>query len=480
MSPRSEITDAEGNTLNWRFEDGFLRAIGSNGYATDRCLGPAKGITALNGNTSEPYELVVQDCIDRNVYDRENIFEHSGVIQRTPTTSRHQTTTTTTPKEVGRHMKFLVVGDGRVQSLAPVLDSNHPGKDIINDKPFCLTAMKWDGDEHTKAYLIPCRESGTESEDTVDTTSDNFQERVRLQQQLFDIDNRSSYESFLFEFDSADYRFLQLAYQIGYNGNSAAANTEAKHYDGFDSYAIRVMTGGDSSLDQDPKFIFERSVSPGPDSKSGIVLYPFSYFGIAGQMEAHLIGTSRNGLESSWLASTSFVVSESDINPLTNGVTWALVTFSAFMACYYILMKAKRCSCDVWRRKRKRESEITADTMNMIRNGFPIYVDVNNNDRDNNNIRLPPLIEHLIVDLPNRIAEEDEFDMDSDEGDENDNRDSDDDITEAETSFGSSELFTITETDATVDSNDSNDDSSVLFTTADIETAQQSDRRERL
>jgi len=362
------------------------------------------------------------------------------------------------------------------------LDSNHPGKDIINDKPFCLTAMKWNGDEHTKAYLIPCRDSGTEHQDTVDTNSDNFQERVHLQQQLFDIDNRSSYESFLFEFDSEDYRFLQLAYQIGYNGNSAAHTEAAKDYDGFDTYAIRVMTGGGSSPNREPKFVFERSVSPGPDSKSGIVLYPFSYFGIAGQMEAHLIGTSRNGLDSSWLASTSFVVSESDINPLTNGVTWALVTFSAFMACYYILMKAKRCSCDVWRRKRKRESEITADTMNMIRNGYPLFVDVNNNNdgTNNNNSRLPSLIEALTVDLPNRITEEDEFDdIDSEEGDENDNRDSDDDITEAETSVGSSELFTITETDATIGSNDSNDDSSVLFTTSDIEAAQQSDRRER-
>lgn len=447
MKPLSEITDGEGNVLNWRFEDGFLRAVGSDGHATDRCLGPAAGVTTLNGNTSEPYELVVQDCPDRGVHNGENIFEHGAVI-KTPKTSP----TETTPEEVARHMKFLVVGDGRVQSLARVSGSKTPGKDIINDKPFCLTAMKWDGDEHTKAYLIPCREFGIESED-VDTTSDNLEERVRLQQQLFDIDNRSSYDSFLFELHSEDQRYLQLAYQIGYNGNSAA-NREAKNYDRFDSFLIRVMSGGDSSPDQDPNFVFERTVSPGPDSNSGIVVYPFSNFGTAGRMEAHLLGTSRNGLETSWLASTSFVVSDSDVKPLTNSVTWALVTFSAFMAFYVIVVKANRIFCND-KRKKKRESELTAATANMIANGYPVFVGAN----DDTNIRLPSvmhLIEAIDVDLPHRISEEDEFDMDSDESDEDDNRD--DDITEPETvtSVGSNDLYT-----------------------NDIETAQQPHREER-
>ena len=51
------------NTLDWFYEDGLLRAVDRDGYAHDTlCLGPRKGVTHLDGNTHQTYELVLQDC----------------------------------------------------------------------------------------------------------------------------------------------------------------------------------------------------------------------------------------------------------------------------------------------------------------------------------------------------------------------------------------------------------------------------------
>jgi len=391
--------EASETALNWRFEDGLLRSIGPDGYATDLCLGPSNSITTLDGSTCKPYELVLQDCPGVETSNKENIFERddtsNNIAPTTPTTSE-------------RHMQFLVVGDGRVQSLAPVLSE---GKDVIADKPFCVTIMKLQDDNHSNAYLMPCHDPNN-SQGTKECLQNLL---VFSWKQDFDTDAESSFEPFLSNLKSEDESMLQLAYQIG---NHETTSSD-KNDDQFDSFVIRVTSDVDSSLNQDPAVVFETTVSTGSDSRSGIFSYPLSSFRVAGGMEGHLIRTSRDGLESSWLASTSFVVLETSINPLTNGWTWALVVFSSFMACYVILIKSKSFFCrntTKRKRKKKRESDLTAATLNSINVGdldwgrasvrIPSGID-GDNESGGTTVQIPTRING--VQRPNQIDEEDQI-----------------------------------------------------------------------
>ena len=394
--------EANETALNWRFEDGLLRSIGPDGYATDLCLGPSNSVTTLDGSICKPYELVLQDCPGVQTSNTENIFERdetSNNIAPPP-----PPTTTTTPSE--RHMQFLVVGDGRVQSLAPVLSE---GKDVIADKPFCVTIMKLEDDKNSSAYLMPCHDP-TNSQKTKECLQSLL---VFSWKQSFDIDAESSFEPFLSNLKSEDESVLELAYQIGNHGPISSD----KNDEPFDSFVIRVTTDGDASLDQDPAVVFERTVSTGPDSMGGIFSYPLSSFRVAGGMEAHLIGTFRNGLETSWLASTSFEVPETVTHTLSNGWIWALVVFSSFMAFYVILIKSKSFFCrntTKRKRKKKRESDLTAATLNSINVGdldwgrasvrIPSGID-GDNDSAGTAVQIPTRING--VPRRNRIDEED-------------------------------------------------------------------------
>jgi len=363
------------HTLNWRYEDGLLRSVGQDGYATDLCLGPNTTVTALDGYTLNPYELFLQDCpgVQRI---KENVFDHGTTARtrsRTASSIATRTSDETTPVEdtatasPTRHMRFLIVGDGRVVSLVPVFDPKNPGKDIIAEKPFCVTIMKWGEDQHTKAYLIPCRDDNSYNE-VRDKEIGRIEEQIRPQQQFFDTSARSSFESFIFNWQNECDNTVQFAYQIGHNGASSSTDNE-KNYDRFDSFQIKVMSDGNPELNQDPSLMFEATVSPGyGTSQSGISSFPLSNFQVAGSMEAHLIGSARGGLEASWLASTSFEVSKISHNQFPNNWTYTIFAFWAIMVVYGIFVGLNKACCPTTK-KTKRESERSASTTTTIPNG---------------------------------------------------------------------------------------------------------------
>merc|ERR1719401_2785390 len=103
------------------------------------------------------------------------------------------------------------------------------------------------------------------------------------------------------------------------------------------------------------------------------------------------MGQSMGGLETTWLASTTFEVpTRHDVFP--NGWTWSLVVFSGIMFCYMILVKANNTFCPTARRrKRTRNSELTASTAGS-----------NNNNASDIDWGIVPTLD---VNLPARISE---------------------------------------------------------------------------
>mmetsp|Transcript_11507 Transcript_11507/g.29125 ORF Transcript_11507/g.29125 Transcript_11507/m.29125 type:complete len:509 (-) Transcript_11507:161-1687(-) len=296
--------------LNWRFEDGLLRAVNTNGHATDQCLGPNQEVTNPDPQSDTPYELILQDCPARLQSDTANIFSHNDGV-----TPRMEDEVIESIEEAF-HMRYLIVGDGRIQSLAPVKDG----------KAFCVTAMKWGDVVYTNAVLAPC----------VDAASD-LGGSIQREQQFFDMNAGSSFDPFLFSRKGEEKSTVEFAYQIGKVGPLATGIPER-----YDSYVIKVVTEEDLTL------LSETTVAEGVNATSGLVL--LSDFGASGKMEAHLIGVSKGGLVSSWLASTSFEVGDKNLEEAsghryTNSWTWALVTFLGFMTFYVCLVKCNSIFC---------------------------------------------------------------------------------------------------------------------------------------
>lgn len=256
---------------------------------------------------------------------------------------------------MGRHMRFLIVGDGRIQSLAPVRGSH---------STFCVSAMNWDGLGVTNAYLTPCLDDLEETD------------------QVFNVDTGSSFEPFLLNWQSADERIVEFAYQLGYDGGSSNPQ-------GFESFAIKV------TADRDSSFLSETTLPGGSSPKSGTLSLSLDDLNIAdtkvfGRLETHLLGISRGGLESRWLAATAFDVSESAYDVVDSGRSppfstdntddnivgrigdmvddeyvdevakgfpksiIALVFFLSIMAFYLILVKANSIFCPSKRTQQKR------------------------------------------------------------------------------------------------------------------------------
>ncbi len=395
--------------LNWHFRDGLLRAVGTDGFATDLCLGPT--LLSLEANSFSPYELVLQDCpynssnsaIGRDSIT-ENIFDHDTFrIERrsdenasAPATARSVNLDEKEKQEQQqqqqqhdqdqlqqRHMRFIIGGDGRVRSLAPVFDPDSPKKDIVAEQPFCVTADM----DAERAYLVPCFEHQDEthvynnnSNNTLEESSTTTTHRIfKGEQQLFQPDARTSFDSFLLNFDTVNNaettqaQELRLAYQIGYHGPFASHYDPT--FDRFDSFAIRVTDEKDSTTPA----VFESTLS----QQSGIRTFPLSKFGISTSngngeqtnMGAYLLGRSSTGsVPTGVLASTSFLVANNIETPLEELSTaipsiskqqpqtpipkaqaplpqqqqpasinwpWAHFLFWGFMVCFAILVKAK-------------------------------------------------------------------------------------------------------------------------------------------
>jgi len=387
--------------LNWRYEKGLLRSVGPDGISTTLCLGPIDRIKVLDGTTGQPYELVLQEC--PHIPGRsENIFVHP---EPTTTTTTKSTTidaasapagTKPAPptKSYARHMQYLMQGDGRIQSLAPVFDDiTNPGEDLVAKKPFCVTIMKWGDDNEQKAYLVPCHRENENTEEAFDSQETiELLDDVKPRQQRFDTERGSSFDSFLLDLNSKDTNFVQFAYQIGFSSDSSPSLSDKNNYEDFESIVIQVMTEG-LGYDSTSQLVSERilsSVWANNERQSGIVSYKFSSFKKAGKMEAHIMGRSMGGLETTWLASTTFEV-PNRFNIFPNGWTWSLVVFTGIMFCYIVLVKANNLFCPTRsRRKRTRNSELTAVTSNTN----------NNSDMDWG------IIPMLDLSLPTRISEE--------------------------------------------------------------------------
>jgi len=391
--------------LNWKYDKGLLRSVDPDGVETNRCLGPNGRVKVLDGTTGQPYELILQDC-PHIPGRKENIFVRSKAEATSSSTAESSIDSATGPvgttpappyKSYARHMQYLVQGDGRVQSLAPVFDDlKEPGDDLVAEKPFCITVMKWGDDEEEKAYLVPCHRDGESIQESFHNQETiDLMKQVQPEQQVFDTERGSVFASFLLDLNSKDTNYLQLAYQIGFSSDSSPSLSDKSNYEDFESIAIKVMTE-DTNNDGVSSLVTERIISSvwaNNERQSGIVSYEISGFSRTGRMEAHLIGRSMGGLETTWLASTTFEVpTRRDIFP--NGWTWSLVVFTGIMACYLILVKANNMFCPTGgQRKRTRNSELTAATAN------------SNNNVSDMDWGIVPTLDVL---LPNRISEAEE------------------------------------------------------------------------
>ncbi len=248
--------------LNWRFEIGLLHSVDANGNGTDRCLGPS--VTTLDSDHDAPYGLILQDCPQTSIHA--NVFSHESDAPRTEQVEKEYSL------DDGRHMRFTIVGDGRIQSLAPV-----DGRVSLGDSVFCMSSMNFGSVGEPVVYLVPCREGRKE--------------------QLFNIDAKSSFEPLLLNWQSADANIVEFAYQFGY-----------PNVDGFESFAIKVSDG-------DSSFVSKTILPGGSSPDSGTLAFSLSDLGISDsneheRLEAHLVGMSKDGLESRWLAGTTFTLME--------------------------------------------------------------------------------------------------------------------------------------------------------------------------
>lgn len=201
--------------LNWRYEDGLMKAVGDDGYASDLCLGPSRNVTFLKPKSCIPYELVLQDCplpMEQVTVDSSTSTSNDGAWQ--------------VPSDPARHMKFRIDSDGRIKSLAPVLSL---GKDLVVGSPYCLTTMQWKNDRNVKTYLIPCIEKEDTSNTNVadvlqNSTSANYYKKYshsfmkpeNRENQEFYIPQGSTFDSFLLPWtDGSCSGDLKVAFQIG-------------------------------------------------------------------------------------------------------------------------------------------------------------------------------------------------------------------------------------------------------------------------
>merc|ERR1712176_960998 len=163
------------------------------------------------------------------------------------------------------------------------------------EKPFCITNMKWGDDEEDKPYLVPCHRENEKIQDTFDSQETiNLMKKVKPQQQVFDVERGSSFDSFLLDLNSKDTSLVQFAYQIGFSSYSSSSLSDKNNYEDFESIVVRFMTEDSGEV------VYESIISSvwaNNEQQSGIVSYKLSSFGKSGKIEAHLMGQSRGGLE---------------------------------------------------------------------------------------------------------------------------------------------------------------------------------------
>lgn len=349
--------------LNWRFENGLLHAVDTNGNVSDRCLGP--GFTNLDSDHDAPYGLILQDCPQTNNHG--NIFSHeSGVSTRTEQVEKEYSL------DDGRHMRFMIAGDGHIQSLAPV-----DGRISMDNSGFCMSSMKFGSVGEPSVYLVPCRDGRDE--------------------QLFTFGAGSSFDSFLFNWKSLDGNSMEFGYQLGYDGTTSSSNVDV-----FESLSIKVTSY------QDRSFVSESALPGGSSPDSGTLALSLSDLGISEnkeheQFQAQLMGMPKGELDSRLLADTFFILTESsmpasgvstngdnDINgdSVTNAwhrIPGSVKTFFWFLCImfFYVIVKgAINCFCpnnrtrQRLRTKRYKEqkelrlSELTAATVEEARRCF--------------------------------------------------------------------------------------------------------------
>lgn len=281
--------------MNWRYEDGLLRSVvdGDAGL----CLGPSLtsknqlsnefwAATTLREQTCKPYELVLQDCpngTDLAFPQPDNLLADT------------------------RHMRFLITEEGRVQSLAPVLDRT-TGKDIMGTtKPYCLTIMKWYNDRINKSYLIPCLDDNK----VQDAETKHIMKYVRgPQQQIFDVHGSSGSFVMPLQSDWGYQNVVQLAYQNDFSTSLLENNHTIDHY-------IEI-TNDQWSMDDTFVGTFEAQ------ARSGIISFSPSEFKVDGTMHATMLGRIE-GSEDHYVTSTSFVVvSEATGNDSSNGSSFMI------------------------------------------------------------------------------------------------------------------------------------------------------------
>lgn len=321
--------------LNWRFEDGLLKAVGDDGYASDLCLGPNRNVTFLKPKSCVPYELVLQDCplpMEQLSADSSAGTSNDGVWR--------------VPSDPARHMKFRIDSDGRVKSLAPVLSL---GKDLVTDSPYCVTTMQWKNDKNIKTYLIPCIEKDyntgntTNAVDALQNTTTTYYKRYshgfmkpeNRENQEFHIPRGSTFDSFLLPWvdpfrpswaDGSDSGDLKVAFQIG-NGpdvtNLQSHKLSMKQEDG----QVVSGKGGCNNIHLDASH------------RSGILSLSHSDFGRAnGRVEMELIAYD-SVVSERLLASTLVVVPNQPssiglVLSLTAGIIGLLLIAGASM-CFY-------------------------------------------------------------------------------------------------------------------------------------------------
>eukprot|EP00533_Pseudo-nitzschia_delicatissima_P004052 CAMPEP_0116091162 /NCGR_PEP_ID=MMETSP0327-20121206/7358_1 /TAXON_ID=44447 /ORGANISM="Pseudo-nitzschia delicatissima, Strain B596" /LENGTH=443 /DNA_ID=CAMNT_0003582495 /DNA_START=138 /DNA_END=1469 /DNA_ORIENTATION=+ len=320
------IRSSNETDFRWQYDNGLLRS--PNGL----CLGPT--VNALSAKGCEPYELVMQECPSDDDYDKSN-------PKQDPSWALTDS----------RRMRFIITAEGKVQSLAGVVNPKTL-KDKSSSSPYCLTMAKEGEDEFLKAYLVPCQPD--ESSDTTTTYEGSFKGKEHKchdrhhhfieERQVFDVYGTYS-GSFLMSLKCHWYteEKVELAYQVGLPLSSSEATASVNFIEITTLYPSQGNNFETRVMDVIPLDISSGIISVEP---LGSNLDGFGYQ-LDGKITATLRTTEGDGDNDDGLvlSEAGFFLSKTYGNSIVKAQRSFMVyiyTVGCFVACFFLSILAEK------------------------------------------------------------------------------------------------------------------------------------------
>lgn len=310
--------------FHWQYDNGLLHS------PDGLCLGPT--VNVLSAKACEPYELVMQECPSDDGYDESN-------PKQDPSWALTDS----------RHMRFIITAEGKVQSLAGVVNPKTL-KDKSSSNPYCLTMAKEEDDEFLKAYLVPCQPD--ESSDTITTYEGSFKGKEHeghdhhhhfiKEHQAFDVYGTYS-ESFLMPLKChwSTKEKVELAYQIGLPLSSSEAPASINFIEITTLYPSQGSDFETRVMDVIPLDFSSGIISVEP---LGSNLDGFG-FQLDGKITATLRTTEGDGDDGLVLSEAGFFVSKiygDSVVKAQRSFMVYIYTVGCFVACFLISVLAEK------------------------------------------------------------------------------------------------------------------------------------------